>query len=148
MEPNAYFEPLFYERQKNTTVKMEKFLLAKAEDMKELEDNSFDIVVSTLVLCSVTDLNATLREIHRVLAPVCISKVFKCDIHVVLILMTGWKILLLGTRTRRTWNLAPFTSKSADVHCLGPSIWMLTESKYRPHCSSSRKFLPYRPKAL
>ena len=79
MEPNAYFEPLFYERKKNTTVKMEKFLLAKAEDMKELEDNSFDIVVSTLVLCSVTDLNATLREIHRVLAPVCVYKVLKCD---------------------------------------------------------------------
>ncbi len=71
MEPNAYFEPLFYERQKNTSVKMEKFILTKAEDMKEVADNSFDIVVSTLVLCSVRDLKQTLKEIHRVLAPVC-----------------------------------------------------------------------------
>lgn len=35
----------------------------------ELESNSVDAVVSTLVLCSVDDLGATLTEIHRVLRP-------------------------------------------------------------------------------
>jgi ubiquinone/menaquinone biosynthesis C-methylase UbiE len=34
-----------------------------------LEDASFDTVVSTLVLCSVDDLDRALAEIHRVLRP-------------------------------------------------------------------------------
>jgi ubiquinone/menaquinone biosynthesis C-methylase UbiE len=33
------------------------------------EDSSFDTVVSTLVLCSVDDVDGVLREIHRVLRP-------------------------------------------------------------------------------
>jgi len=33
------------------------------------EDESFDVVVSTLVLCTVTDQSRTLAEIHRVLKP-------------------------------------------------------------------------------
>jgi len=49
---------------------MEKFVLASAEDMKGVEDNSVDVVVSTLVLCSVRSLEKTLQEVHRVLAPV------------------------------------------------------------------------------
>ena len=49
---------------------MEKFVLASAEDMKGVEDGSVDIVVSTLVLCSVRSLEKTLQEVHRVLAPV------------------------------------------------------------------------------
>lgn len=70
VEPNAFFEPFFYERQKKSIIKMEKFLLTTAEEMQEIEDNSMDVVVSTLVLCSVRNLQKTLKEIHRVLAPV------------------------------------------------------------------------------
>ncbi len=33
------------------------------------EDDSFDVVVSTLVLCTVTDLDRSLAEVHRVLKP-------------------------------------------------------------------------------
>lgn len=40
---------------------------APAESLP-LEDDSVDYVVSTLVLCT-TDLDATLREVHRVLRP-------------------------------------------------------------------------------
>lgn len=36
--------------------------------MKEVKSNSVDVVVSTLVLCSVKDLNKTLTEVQRVLA--------------------------------------------------------------------------------
>ena len=49
---------------------MEKFLLTHAEDMKEVADNSMDVVVSTLVLCSVKNVKQTLEEVQRVLAPV------------------------------------------------------------------------------
>jgi ubiquinone/menaquinone biosynthesis C-methylase UbiE len=41
---------------------------APAEDMP-FEDDSFDTVVSTLVLCGVEDQARSLREIHRVLRP-------------------------------------------------------------------------------
>jgi ubiquinone/menaquinone biosynthesis C-methylase UbiE len=47
---------------------MEKFLLSSAEDMKEVADSSMDVVVSTLVLCSVRNVKQTLKEVHRVLA--------------------------------------------------------------------------------
>lgn len=71
VEPNAYFEPLFYERQsKFPAIKMEKFVLGSAEQMTEIKDGSIDVAVSTLVLCSVDSLSATLKEIQRVLAPV------------------------------------------------------------------------------
>jgi ubiquinone/menaquinone biosynthesis C-methylase UbiE len=38
--------------------------------MKEVADNSMDVVVSTLVLCSVKNVKQTLKEVQRVLAPV------------------------------------------------------------------------------
>ena len=93
VEPNAFFEPMFYENQsKYPHVKMDKFVVGSAENMKDIEDNSvgnlnyillnielfadlktylfLDIVVSTLVLCSVASVEQTLKEVHRVLAPV------------------------------------------------------------------------------
>lgn len=49
---------------------MEKFILSQAEDMRHVEDESVDVVVSTLVLCSVRDVQRTLKEVQRVLVPV------------------------------------------------------------------------------
>lgn len=43
-------------------------LRAPAEDLP-FDDNTFDVVVSTLVLCGVSDQPRALREIHRVLRP-------------------------------------------------------------------------------
>lgn len=44
VEPNAYFEPFFYENQaKYPDIKMEKFIIAGAEDMKDIEENSIGI---------------------------------------------------------------------------------------------------------
>jgi ubiquinone/menaquinone biosynthesis C-methylase UbiE len=45
-----------------------KLLRAPAEDLP-FEDDSFDAVVSTLVLCSVDDQPRAMRELHRVLRP-------------------------------------------------------------------------------
>jgi ubiquinone/menaquinone biosynthesis C-methylase UbiE len=64
---------------------MEKFILTNAEDMKEVEDNSMDVVVSTLVLCSVRNVKQTLKEVHRVLAPVSVTQ-FTCVSFPVLII--------------------------------------------------------------
>ena len=61
---------------------MHSYLREKAEDVglavdfcegisadSGVEDNSFDFAVSTLVLCSVDNVNSTLEEIHRSLKP-------------------------------------------------------------------------------
>jgi ubiquinone/menaquinone biosynthesis C-methylase UbiE len=45
-----------------------KALRAPAEDLP-FNDASFDVVVSTLVLCTVDDVPRALREVHRVLRP-------------------------------------------------------------------------------
>lgn len=70
VEPNAFFQTVFYENQKKyPDVKMDRFIQAMAEDMKEIENASVDIVVSTLVLCSVTSIEKVLEEVSRVLTP-------------------------------------------------------------------------------
>jgi ubiquinone/menaquinone biosynthesis C-methylase UbiE len=52
---------------------MERFIVGFAEDMKDVADNSIDIVVSTMVLCSVRSIEGALKEIQRILAPVRIN---------------------------------------------------------------------------
>ena len=37
--------------------------------MSQFPDNSFDAVIETLVLCSVSDVSKSLKEIHRILKP-------------------------------------------------------------------------------
>ena len=48
---------------------LHSFFQGFAEDLSQFQDNSFDVVIETLVLCSVNDVDQSLREIHRVLKP-------------------------------------------------------------------------------
>jgi SAM-dependent methyltransferase len=74
VEVNRFFEEQFFEKQADHPhIKMERFVVGFAEDMKDVPDNSVDIVVSTMVLCSVRSVEGALKEVHRVLAPVCCS---------------------------------------------------------------------------
>jgi len=56
------------QRKASEEASLAKILQAPAEDLP-FEDDSFDTVVSTLVLCGVDDQARSLREIHRVLRP-------------------------------------------------------------------------------
>jgi ubiquinone/menaquinone biosynthesis C-methylase UbiE len=56
------------ERKAGEQAPLAKIVRAPAEDMP-FEDDSFDTVVSTLVLCGVDDQVRSLREVHRVLRP-------------------------------------------------------------------------------
>jgi len=70
VEVNPFFEKQFFEKQKeHPHIVMKRFVVGFAESMKDVEDNSIDIVVSTMVLCSVRSIEGALNEILRVLAP-------------------------------------------------------------------------------
>ena len=47
-----------------------KFCLGYAEDMSNIADSSVDAVVGTLVLCSVRDIDCSMKEIKRILKKV------------------------------------------------------------------------------
>ena len=53
-------------------IQLRELLTAFAEEMAVVESGSVDAVVSTLVMCSVRNIDKCLQEIVRVLRPVCI----------------------------------------------------------------------------
>lgn len=57
--------------------------------MDMIESNSIDVAVTTWVMCSVRDIPAVLKQIHRVLAPVRTYKVrARADVFVVVVVST------------------------------------------------------------
>lgn len=50
-------------------LQISKLIVESAEHMKSLESNSFDMVVHTLLLCSVENYRLVLDEVYRVLKP-------------------------------------------------------------------------------
>ncbi|XP_059478093.1 N6-adenosine-methyltransferase TMT1A-like isoform X2 [Neocloeon triangulifer] len=70
LDPNESFRPLLERNlQKHPSLKLERFVLGKVEEMSSVRDESVDAVVCTLVLCSVDDVAAALAEVRRVLVP-------------------------------------------------------------------------------
>ncbi len=71
VEPNRFFQPVFEENlKKYPSVKLDRYIIGKVEDMSEISDGSIDVVISTCVLCSVDNTEETLKEIQRVLVSV------------------------------------------------------------------------------
>ncbi|MCX7595144.1 MAG: class I SAM-dependent methyltransferase [Fischerella sp.] len=68
IEPNPFMHSYLKQEAERLGLHNIKLRLGSAERL-EVEDNSIDIVVSTHVLCSVTNLATTSREIRRVLKP-------------------------------------------------------------------------------
>ncbi|MDJ0797738.1 MAG: class I SAM-dependent methyltransferase [Calothrix sp. MO_167.B12] len=68
IEPNPYMHPFLNQSAAATGLQHINLYLGTSESM-DIEDNSMDFVISTLVLCSVPNLSATLEEILRVLKP-------------------------------------------------------------------------------
>ncbi|XP_010879591.1 methyltransferase-like protein 7A [Esox lucius] len=70
VDPNPHFKKYLQKSMSvNDHITFESFVVAAAEDMGAMKDNSMDVIVSTLVLCSVDDTPRTLREAHRILRP-------------------------------------------------------------------------------
>lgn len=73
LDPNQYFnkhaENNIKAQSKITSV---EFVQGVAEDIP-FDSDKFDVIICTLVLCSVTDIPKCLQEIHRVLKPVSLN---------------------------------------------------------------------------
>lgn len=73
-DPNPHFKKyLQASMNANTHLTYDEFIIISGEDMKGVEDESVDVVVCTLVLCSVRNVPQVLREVRRVLKPVSLS---------------------------------------------------------------------------
>ncbi|XP_068576619.1 thiol S-methyltransferase TMT1A-like [Cebidichthys violaceus] len=69
-DPNPHFQKyLKASMVDNDQLSYERFLVASGEDMGSVESESVDVVVCTLVLCSVNNIPQTLREVRRLLRP-------------------------------------------------------------------------------
>lgn len=70
VDPNPNFEKyLIRSIAKNRHLQFERFVVAAGEDMHQIEEGSMDVVVCTLVLCSVRNQEQILQEVRRVLRP-------------------------------------------------------------------------------
>lgn len=67
IEPNSYMHPYLNKEAEKLGLNID--IRTGTAERIDAEDNSIDTVVSTLVLCSVPSLSATLQEILRVLKP-------------------------------------------------------------------------------
>uniref|UniRef100_A0A8C1TI10 Methyltransferase like 7A n=1 Tax=Cyprinus carpio TaxID=7962 RepID=A0A8C1TI10_CYPCA len=80
-DPNPHFQKYLKKcMTKNDHLVYDSFIVASGENLKAVEDNSVDVVVCTLVLCSVEDTPKVLQEAKRVLRPVSLDhkKVYTC----------------------------------------------------------------------
>ncbi|XP_062299771.1 N6-adenosine-methyltransferase TMT1A-like [Scomber scombrus] len=67
-DPNPHFEKyLRMSMDANKHLTYGEFIVVPAEDMKGVEDESVDVVVCTLVLCSVRNVHRVLQEVRRIL---------------------------------------------------------------------------------
>ncbi|KAF8773935.1 Methyltransferase-like protein 7A like protein [Argiope bruennichi] len=75
----TYFEE---NRQKYPQVNLKRTVITMAEDMHDIDDNSFDVAICTYTLCSVKSVRSALNEIKRVLKPggkfLCVEHVLYC----------------------------------------------------------------------
>uniref|UniRef100_A0A8C2UNT4 Thiol methyltransferase 1A n=1 Tax=Chinchilla lanigera TaxID=34839 RepID=A0A8C2UNT4_CHILA len=70
IDPNPNFEKyLIKSIAENRHLQFERFVVGVGENMHQVADGSMDVVVCTLVLCSVKSQEQILREVCRVLRP-------------------------------------------------------------------------------
>ncbi|XP_034544510.1 methyltransferase-like protein 7A isoform X2 [Notolabrus celidotus] len=69
-DPNPHFEKyLRLSMDANPHLTYDTFVVARGEDMEAVKDESVDVVVCTLVLCSVSNVLQVLHEVRRILKP-------------------------------------------------------------------------------
>ncbi|XP_075706244.1 thiol S-methyltransferase TMT1A-like [Rhinoderma darwinii] len=141
VDPNPNFKTyLSKSLAENDHVHFQDFLVAPGENMHQIASGSMDVVVCTLVLCSVENIDGILAEAHRVLRP---GGAYFFLEHVTadpsswnyffqIILDPTWKHIGDGCKlTKETWKYLE-KSKFSEVkykHVIAPFKW----SPVRPH---------------
>ncbi|GFY44414.1 methyltransferase-like protein 7A [Trichonephila inaurata madagascariensis] len=70
VDKNKFFEPYFKQNAKRYPhINYKRTIIQCAENMTEIEDNSFEVVVTSYFQCSCDDPEAVVKEIIRVLKP-------------------------------------------------------------------------------
>ncbi|KAF0035025.1 hypothetical protein F2P81_012783 [Scophthalmus maximus] len=70
-DPNPHFDKyLRRSMEQNKHLTYGELVVVSGEDMGDVQDESVDVVVCTLVLCSVSDVRRVLQEVRRVLRTV------------------------------------------------------------------------------
>ena len=70
VEPNEHYKAALYDNARQRPgVQISAYLVTSAEKTRDVESASIDAVLSTLVLCSVSNIDQCLQEIIRVLKP-------------------------------------------------------------------------------
>ncbi|CAL1265622.1 unnamed protein product [Larinioides sclopetarius] len=109
----TYFEEM---RQKHPQINLKRAVITMAEDMHEIEDDSFDVVICTYTLCSVKSVRSALNEIKRVLKP-------------------GGKFLYLEhiLYNSSSWNswLQKFATPLWEIYCNGCILTRKTDEEIR-----------------
>ncbi|XP_043740331.1 methyltransferase-like protein 7A isoform X1 [Cervus elaphus] len=141
VDPNPNFEKFLIKSiAQNPHLQFERFIVAAGENMHQVATGSMDVVVCTLVLCSVKNQEQILQEVRRVLRP---GGAFYFMEHVAdkpstwnyfwqQVLDPVWYLLFDGCNlTRESWKAleqARF-SKLKLQHLQAPLSWELV----RPH---------------
>lgn len=73
-DPNPHFEKyLRLSMEDNKHLTYDRFVVMSGEDMREVDDETVDVVVCTLVLCSVGNVRLVLQEVRRILKTVSVN---------------------------------------------------------------------------
>ncbi|KAM4701089.1 thiol S-methyltransferase TMT1A-like isoform 1-T1 [Discoglossus pictus] len=141
VDPNPNFKKFLSKSlAENEHVDFERFVVASGENMSQVEDASVDVVICTLVLCSVHNVDGVLSEVLRVLRP---GGAFFFLEHVTahpdswnyfiqIILDPTWRYIGDGCKlTKETWKYLDSANFSEVKlrHIKAPFKW----SPVRPH---------------
>ncbi|KAM5181221.1 thiol S-methyltransferase TMT1A-like [Mantella aurantiaca] len=70
VDPNPNFKKFLSKSlAESQHVQFQAFVVASGENMAQIQSGSMDVVICTLVLCSVNNIEGILAEVHRVLRP-------------------------------------------------------------------------------
>ncbi|KAI1287436.1 Methyltransferase-like protein 7B [Halotydeus destructor] len=67
-------------REKYPNITFNQCIIGTAEDMKDVPDNSIDVIIGTLIFCCIDNYQAAMKEMYRVLAKVSCQPYLYCDL--------------------------------------------------------------------